>query len=129
MEQRLQLSTARRPPVAAAEFNQKEGAMSRATGLVLEPQLARLAAAAAPWCPPVPPPAAATPAAQPRMEMVAGIGLVFPAQAQEHRPRLAQQQHAWSEQLASGQLAVVHLVAAPLAAPPPSPEPPPAPSL
>ena len=82
MEQRLQLSTARRPPVAAAELNQTESAMSRATCLVLEPELARLAAAAAPRCPPVPQPAAATPAAQPRMEMVAGIGLGFPAHAQ-----------------------------------------------
>ena len=59
--------------------------MSRVTGLVLEPELA----ASAPRRPPVPACVAAAPAAQPRMEMVAGVGLMFPAQAQQHRSRLA----------------------------------------
>ena len=85
--------------------------MSRVTGLVLEPELA----ASAPRRPPVPACVAAAPAAQPRMEMVAGVGLMFPAQAQQHRSRLAQQ-HALSEQLIAGQLAVARLVAAHLAA-------------
>ena len=89
--------------------------MSMATGLVLEPELVRPAAAAALRRPPVPGCAPAAPAAQPRMEMVAGVGLMFPAQAQQHRSRLAQQ-HALSEQLIAGQLAVARLVAAHLAA-------------
>ena len=114
VERRRQLSTTGRPPRAAAEFNRTEGAMSMATGLVLEPELVRPAAAAALRRPPVPGCAPAAPAAQPRMEMVAGVGLMFPAQAQQHRSRLAQQ-HALSEQLAAGQLAVAQLVAAHLA--------------
>ena len=89
VERRLQLSTTGRPPRAAAEFNRTEGAMSMATGLVLEPEPARPAAGAAPRCPPVPARAAAAAAAQPRMEMVAGVGLMFPAQAQQDRSRLA----------------------------------------
>ena len=72
VERRLQLSTARRPPRGAAEFNRTACAMSRAAGIVLQPELARPVAPAATRRPPVPPPGAATPAAQPRMEMVAG---------------------------------------------------------
>ena len=89
VERQLQLSTTGRPARAAAAFNRTEGAMSMATGLVLEPELVRPAVAAALRCPPVPGCAPAAPAAQPRMEMVAGVGLMFPAQAQQHRSRLA----------------------------------------
>ena len=46
VERRLQLSTTGRPARAAAAFNRTEGAMSMATGLVLEPELVRPAAAA-----------------------------------------------------------------------------------
>ena len=110
VERRRQLSTAGRPARAAAEFNRTEGAMSRVTGLVLEPELA----ASAPRRPPVPACAAAAPAAQPRMEMVAGVGLMFPAQAQQHRSRLA-----------VAQLVAAHLAAhtAGGAGAPPSPSP------
>ena len=89
--------------------------MSRVTGLVQEPELVRPSAAAAPRRPPVPARVAMLAVAQPCMEMVAGVGLMFPDQAQQHRSRLAQQ-HALSEQLAARQLAVAQLVAAHLAA-------------